>query len=421
MHALADGWGLPVETLRYAPVGGGSYHWVVTSGPGEQWFVTVDDLEDKGWLGRTRPAVFAGLRAALDASVTLRHETGLRFVAAPVPALDGRSIRPLGDRHTVAVFPFLHGTPGEWDKPLPAADLDELLAMLAALHGADPAAVRLRRREAGVSWRDDLELALRELDQPWTGGPFTEPARELLAGATGPVRRGLDALDRWARAPAARENLVITHGEPHPGNIIRVAADGADGAGPASGAIMLIDWDTVGLAPPERDLWSLATETGDELRRYTELTGRPVDSAAIELYRVRWDLDDLSCFIRDLRAPHRRTPGTEHAWQALQTIITQITTHPIPSLPPLVPARRLIHHTPVYPTPVPFCPIPSRLSLGPGIGGARVAGVTLCVLVRPPVNPASPSSAAHQRRTRRPPHARSSGAYQPPERGQPGS
>ena len=341
MHALADGWGLSAETLRYAPVGGGSYHWVVTSGPGEQWFVTVDDLDDKGWLGRTRPAVFAGLRAALDASVTLRREIGLRFVAAPVPALDGRSVRPLGDAHTVAVFPFLHGSGGEWDKPLTAPDLDELVAMLAALHHVDPAAVRLQRREVELSWPDDLELALRELGRPWTGGPFAEPARELLAGAAGPVRRGLDALDRWARARFSVEGLVITHGEPHPGNVIRVAADadtdgggaGAGGTDPASGAIMLIDWDTVGLAPPERDLWMVATETGAELRRYTELTGRPVDMAAIELYRLRWALDDLSCYVRDLRAPHRRTPGTEHAWQVLQTIITQITTHPIPALP----------------------------------------------------------------------------------------
>jgi spectinomycin phosphotransferase len=323
VHALADGWGLSAETLRYAPVGGGSYHWIVTSGPGEQWFVTVDDLDDKGWLGRTRTAVFAGLRAALDASVTLRHEVGLRFVAAPVPALDGQSLRPLGDAHTVAVFPFLHGTGGEWDKPLTAPDLDELVAMLAALHRVDPAVVRLQRREVELSWPDDLELALRELGRPWSGGPFAEPARELLAGAAGPVRRGLDALDRWARATAAPENLVITHGEPHPGNTIRVAsasasasasesadgADGADGAGPASGAIMLIDWDTVGLAPPERDLWMVATETGAELQYYTELTGRPVDMATIELYRLRWALDDLSCFVRDLRTPHRRTPA----------------------------------------------------------------------------------------------------------------
>src|SRR5215467_7549994 len=181
VYALAAGWGLSAETLRYAPVGGGSYHWVVTAGQGERWFVTVDDLDDKGWLGRTRPAVFAGLRAALDASVTLRREAGLGFVAAPVPALDGQSLHPIGDAHTVAVFPFLPGTPGEWDQPLPAADLGELVAMLAALHGVDPAAVRLQQREIGVSWRDDLELALRELGRPWTGGPFAEPARELLA------------------------------------------------------------------------------------------------------------------------------------------------------------------------------------------------------------------------------------------------
>jgi len=318
-HALADGWGLPAQTLRlrYAPVGGGSYHWVVTAGRSGRWFVTVDDLDDKGWLGRTRPAVFAGLRAALDAALWLRRTAGLGFVAAPVPALDGQSLRPLGDAHAVAVFPFLPGTPGEWDKPLPAADLDELVAMLAALHRVDPAAVRLPRRDVGLSWRGDLEAALRELGRPWTGGgPFTEPARALLAGAAGPVRRGLDALDRWASAPAAAASLVITHGEPHPGNVIRLAGDNA--------RLMLIDWDTVALAPPERDLWMVATETRHELRRYTELTGRPADPAALELYRLRWALDDLSCFVRDLRAPHRRTPGTEHAWHSLEITIAQL-------------------------------------------------------------------------------------------------
>ncbi len=223
-RALADGWGLAAETLRYAAVGGGSYHWVVTAGHPERWFVTVDDLDDKGWLGRTRPAVFSGLRAAMDAALWLRREAGLGFVLAPVPALDGQAVRPLGDRHAVAVFPFLPGSPGQWDEPLPGPELAELVVMLAALHRVDPAAVRLPRREMVLSWRGDLEIALRELGRPWTGGPFTEPARALLAGAAGPVRRGLDTLDQWASGPAAAANLVITHGEPHPGNVIRMAA-----------------------------------------------------------------------------------------------------------------------------------------------------------------------------------------------------
>ena len=321
-RALADGWGLSAETLRYAPVGGGSYHWVVTGGRRERWFVTVDDLNDKGWLGRTRPAVFSGLRTAMDAALWLGREAGLGFVVAPVPALDGQAVRPLGAAHAVAVFPFLPGSPGRWGEPLPGAELDELVTMLATLHRVDPAAAGLPRREMALSWRDDLEVALRELDRPWTGGPFTEPARELLAGAAGPVRHGLDTLDRWASGPGAAASLVITHGEPHPGNVIRMPANGT---GAARGGIMLIDWDTVALAPPERDLWMVATATGDELRRYTELTGRPVDAAALELYRLRWALDDLSYFVRDLRVPHRRTPGTEHVWQSLQTTIAQLT------------------------------------------------------------------------------------------------
>jgi spectinomycin phosphotransferase len=313
-RALADGWDLAAWTLEYAPVGGGSYHWVAAGGaPGERRFVTVDDLDDKGWLGRTRAAVLAGLRAAMDAAVTLRRQPGLGFVVAPEPAAAGGTVLPVGDRHAVAVFPFLAGKPGDWAEPLPAPERAELITMLAALHGADPGSVRLPRFEAGISWRGDLETALGELGQPWAGGPYAEPARELLAGAARTVRRQLDALDRWAARLASAE-VVITHGEPHPGNVVHSAA-----------GLLLIDWDTVALAPPERDLWSVATGSGEEVRRYTELTGRRVDPAVLEFYRLRWALDDLSCFVRDLRAPHRRTPGTEHAWEALEITIADLT------------------------------------------------------------------------------------------------
>jgi spectinomycin phosphotransferase len=318
-HALADGWGIRSATLRYAPVGGGSYHWVVRDDRGERRFVTVDDLDDKGWLGHTRPVVFEGLRAAMDAVVTLRREAALGFVVAPVAALDGQLLRPLGPRHAVAVFPFLQGAAGRWDEVYSAPDRDELVTMLAALHRVDPkdpenpAAVRLSHREIGLPWRGDLETALRELGRPWSGGPFAEPARALLAGAAGQVRRGLETLDRWASDATAAGETVITHGEPHPGNIIWV-----------SGEMMLIDWDTVGLARPERDLWMVASENGDELRRYTELTGRPVNRTALELYQLRWALDDISAFVRDLRARHRRTAGTEHAWHSLERTIAQV-------------------------------------------------------------------------------------------------
>jgi len=40
--------------------GGGSYHWDVGDGDGRRWFVTVDDLDVKGWLSETRAAVLNG-------------------------------------------------------------------------------------------------------------------------------------------------------------------------------------------------------------------------------------------------------------------------------------------------------------------------------------------------------------------------
>ena len=343
-RALADGWGLRAAAFRYVPVGAGSYHWAVRGEQGQRRFVTVDDLDAKAWLGRTRPAVFAGLRAAMDAAVTLRREAALGFVVAPVPALDGETVRPLGARHAVTVFPFLRGAAGRWGEALPAPGRDELAAMLAALHRADPAAIRLPRCETALPRRDDLETALRELGQPWYGGPFAEPARQLLAGAAGQIRRHLETLDRWASGGAAPGEAVITHGEPHPGNIMRVPSTGTAATATtattgtnATTGMMLIDWDTAGLAPPERDLWMLASETGDELRRYTQLTGRPVDRIALELYRLRWALDDTCYFIQDFRAPHRRTAGTEHTWRSLERTVAGLAEQDRRS-PPYQPA-----------------------------------------------------------------------------------
>lgn len=78
---------------------------------------------------------------------------------------------------------------------------------------------------------------------------------------------------------------------------------------------MLIDWDTVGLAPPERDLWLLP---GDALGQCAAATGRPADPAGVGLYLLRWALDDIRAFTEDLRAPHGQTPGAAQAWQVLR-------------------------------------------------------------------------------------------------------
>jgi spectinomycin phosphotransferase len=315
-RALDQGWALRLDELRYAPVGAGSYHWTARDGQGDRWFVTVDDLDDKSWLGRTRPEAFAGLRAALGTARALRDQAGLGFVVAPEPAVDGAALRPVNPRYAVAVYALVEGSSGEFGQPLAPAEQDELLDLLAALHQAAPppsvpvAGLALAQREV-------LASALDELDRPWSGGPFSEPARALLASAAGPVRDLLTTFDRLRPRLTAAPHQVITHGEPHPGNLMR-----------AGEGLRLIDWDTVGRAVPERDLWSVLAAAdgptaggGDAARRYTEATGHPVDPDALRFYRIRWALDDIAAFTSQFRARHGHTADAEASWQALQETV----------------------------------------------------------------------------------------------------
>jgi spectinomycin phosphotransferase len=162
-----------------------------------------------------------------------------------------------------------------------------------------------------VPRRGVLEAALRELGQPWHGGPFSEPARALISGTAEHIRDLLATFDHLAGRVTALEP-VVTHGEPHNANLMR-----------ADTGVMLIDWDTVGLAPPERDLWMVVSGSGEETRRYSQATGRPVDPAALALYRIRWTLDDISAFLHMFRNRHGRTADAEHTWLGLSKTLAR--------------------------------------------------------------------------------------------------
>jgi len=324
---LADGWQIEVAAADYAPVGGGSYHWIVRDSAGREWFATVDDLDQKRWLGATRDAVAEGLAKAMETAIALRHEAGLPFVLAPAKARNGAAIMRLGCAYAAAVFPYLQGATGRFGEELPADERNGVVDMLAALHTAAPRGVRLPAHQVALGRRTDLETALRELGQPWAGGPLYEAARALLAPRAERVRHLLASFDRLSERVTALEP-VITHGEPHPANLLQTGRK-----------TMLIDWDTVGLAPPERDLWWVISDSGsEEARRYTRATGRPVDAAALALYRLRWPLDDLSIFVHRLRAEHSHTGDAEHALRALEITLAGALVLPLRRAPSSLPS-----------------------------------------------------------------------------------
>ena len=190
---------------------------------------------------------------------------------------------------------------------MPERDRLALVGVLARLHGATPLARRTApARDPSPASRPALEAALGELSQPWSGGPYSEPTRRLLARHATRLGRALARFDELVHGAASSGPAVITHGEPHPGNVLRSA-----------GGLLLIDWDTAGLALPERDLWLAAGDDARAAGHYAELTGRQVSGAAMDLYRLRWSLDDIALFVRDIRGPHEQNEDTELAWAGL--------------------------------------------------------------------------------------------------------
>jgi hypothetical protein len=310
LETLREGWGIRARSLNYLAVGWGSHHWEVHGDDRTRWFVTVDELENKRVSGAESLADgFARLLASLRSAVALKA-AGREFVVAPRPARDAVPAVRLGERFAVAVYPFTEGRSFEWDQ-WTAEARTAALAMVAAVHTA-PERTRQHAltEDFWVPFRDQLEAACAGRE-PAEGGPYTVPVVRLLREHAKPVRRWLDRYDRLADAARARpERNVLTHGEPHPGNVM-LARDGW----------RLIDWDTVLIAPPERDLWDLDSGDGTVLDAYAAATGITPLPELMELYRLGWDVRDMAYDTARFFRPHSDSADDVESWELLSALI----------------------------------------------------------------------------------------------------
>jgi spectinomycin phosphotransferase len=198
---LHEQWGLAPGRLRHLPVGFGDHHWELTDAAGGRWFITVAELAG-GWRGTGPAAGYADLQASME-TVTGLGRAGLEFAVAPVPTAGGQALAPLGDRNAVTVFPYIDGASGDFGDELPERDRLALIGILARLHGAaGPARRTALARGPSPASRPALEAALGELGQPWSGGLYSEPARQLLARHAARLGRAFARLDELARAAA---------------------------------------------------------------------------------------------------------------------------------------------------------------------------------------------------------------------------
>jgi spectinomycin phosphotransferase/16S rRNA (guanine(1405)-N(7))-methyltransferase len=308
--SLAQHWGVDATSLVYEPVGYGAHHWRATSAGGDEHFLTVHDLSaHRHDDGETEDDVFGRLTASFDVARALRDE-GLDFVLAPTPTTDGHIVERLDQRFTLAAHPYLEGRPAGPDGTFSStSERLAALELVAAVHRHRGAAVNLAAADdLVVPHVEEIPAAVDDLGRVWDSGPYGELARAHLEEHAAGAERlmvGYETLAEQVRE--RRDEAVVTHGEPHAGNVFVVADQH-----------LLIDWDTALFAVPERDLWHLDTGDGSIADAYRELTGVSPSPAALDLYRLWWDLTETGQYVGRLRRPHSDTTDMALAWEGLQ-------------------------------------------------------------------------------------------------------
>jgi spectinomycin phosphotransferase len=313
--ALLRDWGLESESLHYAPLGFGSHHWIARMVDGSKWFVTVDDLSENG-LGLTEDEAFEHLASPFRMASALRNMAGLPFVVGPHLLRNGDPIGRLNRQYSLAVFPFLNVEETEFGEFKDLSDRDEALRLVGRIHNAtdDVAAAGLRRDSLDVPNREFLENSFETLDDSWEAGPYSEAARLLLREHLQGVRDRLNRFDALVGLVMAdTTGWVVTHGEPHAGNVVRVRG----------GGMVIVDWDTAVIAPRERDLWMLVNESNPDWSAYRDVTGvRELSDETMMAYRLWWDLSEIAVYVLWCRTPHERTEEMAIAWESLQEYLS---------------------------------------------------------------------------------------------------
>ena len=319
LATVRAGWDPAVTWAEHLPVGSAAFHWQAGADAGPRWFVTVDPVADADEDRRTSGcyAAAAQLSATLD------------FVLAPAPGVLGETSARLSASYLLSVAPYVEGqSVGEPDAgPGRGRFADDqaradVASMLARLHTA--------RRPAGIptwqpriGWRSSARR--QQLDAvrnatPWDTGPLAHPAWQVVTGAAPLLDRVIRRFDLLAGAASGSiAAWVPTHGEPHADNVL------ATPGGPR-----LVDWATLAVAPPERDLRHVLPEAegNDPELAYLASGGAPrvMSEDLLELFALEAHVAGVAGAAAVLAGPHQGGPDDERALEGLDTELAALSS-----------------------------------------------------------------------------------------------
>jgi spectinomycin phosphotransferase len=222
---------------------------------------------------------------------------GVPNVLAPIRSRTGA----LSARHGASwltVYPFVEGGTGT-DTGLTERHWRELGALVGRLHTIElpPAVSELLTQETyrpTETYRPDAIDLVHRIDRAVADAPLADPPAALGRDRRDEILRVVECTEELgARLERAARPLVVCHADLHTWNML------IDG----DGGLWVIDWDSVTLAPKERDLMFVVGGIGAGLVAPHETAwfleaygGASIDPLALAYYRHAWAVQDLAGF-----------------------------------------------------------------------------------------------------------------------------
>lgn len=267
------------------------------------------------------PPLFVKLRrGAFDAAtVAIPHWLGARGLATiipPLPTPDGR-LWMTCHGFTVICYPFISGRDG-YAVALSERNWRMFGAAIARLHTADMPPILaqgLPREQFAPTWRAQVRGYLADAERADPSDPVAAAVTDLLRAQRPTIADLLDRADRLARLlQADTPPLVLCHGDAHAGNLL---IDDSD-------RLYLVDWDTLILAPKERDLMFIGggqgfvgvTPAEEAARFYAGYGPAAIDQRALAYYRAERIIQDIAAFCAQLLAIPATTDAAREADRA---------------------------------------------------------------------------------------------------------
>jgi spectinomycin phosphotransferase len=235
----------------------------------------------------------------------LSEKTGLPNIIKPVKTLDGKLYRKTFSS-CIALFPYIDGRPG-WDVSFTKDQLVELGKFMSGLHSADvPNEYKnlIPLERYGQKYNRSVKKYLAGIKNKVYGNPVIMDFLYILKNNEITIRRMIDYLERPEHLESiTKKNMkdggavCLCHGDIHAGNIL------VD-----KNSFFVVDWDTIVLAPKERDLMFIGGGVGnkwnkeEEIEYFYEGYGKSIkiDMELIKYYRYERIIQDIYEFYRQI-------------------------------------------------------------------------------------------------------------------------